>query len=1351
MRKEWRNVLALLVLFLLGTRATVAQTASPANVAVPGEDVVRLTIEVSWSMPSKGTEAALDDAEPAGSGQDAEVLLKTTSGRVMDAVPWPPEARRGETTAASEAVSDFGPGSGGSWRLGRAQSGRVRARIEAPVDAGIVVHRGDQVVNVPLVAILDKAQHTPPQSRLVVSVERLAWDSLTVDFREPAADGVAAPGSVVPVSIGLNILWPEAAEVAVRTAAVLRSIRGGEVVWRAELPDRQVVTANGREPVLQTLNLPAPQSEGSYILELSASWELTQVREGSRIGRLIRRRRSAPAASSAVRRVVLTVVDPRARPAGALGREVEVDTLDLGRSRSLRPLASGRSPAAGPGQFAWAVPPVALIEPSRRIRLLGWIMRTNAEASKLDRADANGLAWSAVGLKVAHPDRPHRLTLKVRGGEPSALGVAVIEPGGSATSSAPRLLLDACASGPLILPDGPPAVFNWLVWPSSPEMVLVLVNHSSEAEVKLGNVALAELDELAAHPPTPAEPRGGASRGLGLCLSGPDALEPFEGGNGAHDALMTATNLAKYLGYCGATAVVVSEELADRSNRRALDGQADEDATGPDRLEMIWRMLARQRSSMWVELALDRPAALPGLPAADSAEALQRGLVRVNRLGLADAPVYHPLHPEVREAMKRRVTQALAFAKGGSNETLKNGGGVLVRLGPGPTLLGMPDTGLDDVTFERFVRETFSPETARSVPGLGTDQPDRFAVRSRYVAGVGRMPWLTWRSRSMAALYGELAAAARAAAPGATLAVVTPGLDSGAAGIEARRVDRAGLAPIQAWRSVGLDLQAWPNGPEAPAVLRGVSVSTDALAHDLATSPDLDALVAGRAHRGLLLSIEGESRPVGTAGGLATAQPGADELGSSSPPVATNDAATVANPAADAPAARTIPRGEERRVWLTALPLGDGPVADEPLGHSVAALDAHWVFLTGKVAAGQEERLRRFAGVLRALPAWAPVSTSPQADGDPKSFGITVRAMSDDVQTYLAIANDSPYPIRLASVLGASGSAPVDDLGRGVRLSPVAEAGGRKLVLDLVPFGIAAIHVGVPHVSVSGVTPYPSDAVLADMQARFKDLSAQLARLNRGLAAVASEPPNPGFEPDKAVANAPGDGAPPAAPIAQAEVRPAMTGWKLEGNKIGASTIAIDRDKPHTGAGSLRFTAAAGSVSVVSDPFVPDVRSSLTIQAVFRASSPAAKVRVWIEGEAGGRPFIRRTELVVSSEWEPRAVRASDIPPGGLDSARVRFELPGAGTLWVDDLKVVGEGSSKSARLNAQRTLLAALQAYREERYADFARLAGSHWIRESSVTASRLAVLPDRGPGSSGNGPASAPATALPPDRARR
>jgi hypothetical protein len=121
----------------------------------------------------------------------------------------------------------------------------------------------------------------------------------------------------------------------------------------------------------------------------------------------------------------------------------------------------------------------------------------------------------------------------------------------------------------------------------------------------------------------------------------------------------------------------------------------------------------------------------------------------------------------------------------------------------------------------------------------------------------------------------------------------------------------------------------------------------------------------------------------------------------------------------------------------------------------------------------------------------------------------------------------------------------------------------------------------------------------------------------------------------------------------------------------------------------------------------------------------------------------------VSSDWELRAVRAVDLPAGGLDSARLRFELLTPGTLWIDDVHVVGEVAPKAVRLNAQRTLLAALQAYRTQRYGEFARLAASHWTRHPGILAvsrqNRPAELSEAS-STARSGPAAA--SALSPDR---
>jgi hypothetical protein len=1104
-------------------------------------------------------------------------------------------------------------------------------------------------------------------------------------------DGTVVPGGIVPVSVAFNILTPEPTEVSLRCSAELRPIEGGEPVWRAD--DQAVVATNTLDAPKRMWNVLVPRVEGTYVLEVRSTWEPLAGVEG-RLGRWFRRRRN-PTSSSAVRRVSLAVVGPKAHPGPPGGADVEqtVEVIDLARLRGQRPSASGRAPLVAMESGDWPVPEAALVEATRRDRLRGWIMRAGSETAVLAPADATGLAWSALGLKVPHPGRPHRLSLTITAGHPSALGVALIDTGGPGRR--PRLLLDACASGPPVLDGMGGSTFSWLVWPDASDPSLVLVNRDDAAPVQLGTVTLTELGDVPAAPAI-VEPRGD-NRGLALDLPEPAMLQRFGGGEpGSGDGLALARNLVGYMTYCGASGVVVPEDIGDRQKRRALDGQAAEDATGPDRLEMVLRLLARQGYAAWLELAFE--GTLPGLPAPNSAEAHKRGLVRVDRRGAADGPAYHPLNPEVQTALRRRVTEVATARKVWGNLA-----GLLIRLGPGPTLLGAADSGLDDVTYARFVREAFGPETTATVPGLGTTDARRFTARSQFVAGPGRMPWLTWRSRGIATLYGDLAEAVRSAAPGATLAVATPVLDDGPAGHEARRVDLAGLPSSHAWRAVGLDLEAWPAGDAAPLVLRGVGLSTDELAHDLATSPELDAQVVTRSARGLLIRTDEAARrepaDAAFAGGFAGAshRPGGDS-----------------------------------GLRLSALPLADGGAADELMGHAVAALDARWVMLSAGAVLGHEESLRQFARVFRAL----PYTSTAAAPIDRQAFGVAVRTARSGDRTYLSLANDTPYPIRLETILGTAGPATVDDLGRGLRLAPEVVAGrGSRLVLDLPSFGVAAIRVGARDVDVGPVVPYPSEAVLAGMQARYDELSSQLSKLNqapgRGLG-----PANPGFEP----------ATPPQVQLTAARLPLTPTGWQLAGGM--GSTVELDPKRPHSGRGSLRLHAPAPPAAVISDGFAAKGLPGLTIQAWLRGDDAEAKVRIWIEGEAAGQPFLRWSELTVPAEWTAKAIRAADFPAGGLDRVRLRFELLSAGSLWVDDVSVTGSVLSEPELSNARRVVIAALRAYREKRYADFARLAGSHWARTPGVSPDGPAERDAAGHAEANR---SGKATALPSNRMLR
>lgn len=1192
--------------------AWIAATCTPGAPAQGPPAPSRLTVDVDWSAPAAPAE------------------IELTEGRVVAlAAPDP-----GVELAGASRIDER------RWILGPAPAGKVRARIEAPPTAALIVRAGGQAFRFPLAALGEGPRRGSARGPVEVGVARPAWDALEVNL---AGDGTAAPGELVPVTVGFNITSADASHAAVRFSAELRAVDGEAGVWRHDWSE--VVATNALPSPTLILPVPLPRAEGTYALELRATWQPLAA-DGSRLGRLIHRRRGPGPSGSASRRVTLAALASKveAKPVPTTRAPAEADAVDLSRPRSFRPIASGRSPgSAGTGQ-AWSVPEAVLAEAARGDRLRGWIGRAGAEAAELGPANAEGLAWTSVGLRAARPRRPHRLTITVDGGVPEALGVALM-----ATDGRTRIALDACASAAPIVVGGPSASFSWLVWPDTPEPILVVVNRSAGSPARLGTISLAELPDVPTPAPAIATPADAPTRAVGLHLADPGALDRFGGGPAA-DPIVRAKNLADYLQHIGATGAVLPEALADRASRRALDGQGAEDSIGPDRLDLTLRVLGRRGLSAWVELAADGP--LPGLPPAGSPEALARGLVRVDRQGRADGPAYHPLHPEVREALARRVAAAASARR--DRPALA---GVLIRLGSGATLLGPPDTGLDDETYARFVAETFDGEAARSLPGLETATADRFAARARFLEGPGRMPWLTWRAAGVAGLYAELAGAARSAAPGAALLVVTPGLDNSPASAEARRVDRSGLAAGLAWRAVGLDLDTWPAGEGGPVVLRGVGPSDGDLGHDLATNPDLDAPVAGRPARGLMLG------------------------------------ATPARPAGPGPA-------------LSAAGLADGPEGDEPLGHALAALDPRVVILAGPAVAGHEDRVLRFARVLRALPASAALN--PAAPRQP----VVVRSYRAGSSTYLALANDSPYPIRAETQLVAPPGAIVVDLGRGFRLAPepAPNGAGRRLVIDLAPFGVAAIRVGSDRVQLGPVTPHPPSTVLAGMKARYDDLSGTLARLNRLDGQGPPGPANPGFEPVSVR-------------LATAGGPQTVPGWRPAGDS--SATVEGAPDRPRSGRGSLRLAAPAGAASALSDPFTPPASADLTLRAWLRVDRPGVGARVRFEpagASPGSRP-LGQAELTPGIDWTPISLRVAGLPTEGIDSARIRFELTGPGTLWVDDVELTGAELPGPDRVNGRRALSAALQAYRDRRYADFARLAGSSWARR--VGASRSAEPP--------------------------
>ena len=1232
-----------LIVSLVGPIGWAATEPGPSGLPVA------MTLDVAWVSMISARPSATSSMTEVVSVPKLGVDLALSAGRVVEATAWPLDPHEpGQVLFPPRNQID------GSWLLGTTGRGKVRIRVEAPLAADLTVRVGGEVVRIGLASLLEGPQKgsTPGRQPTEITVERLPWDAIQVDLG--ASDGTADPASVVPLNLQFNILTPEPAEVNLHSIAQIRPLGGAEPVWRREW--REVVATNNPASPPHPLNLTMPGPEGTYLLEVKTDWEPLGDPAGTRLGRWVRRRRNPSQITSASRRMTLAVVHAQAPAPVPLtkadGSGIDVDLIDLTRPTGHRASASGQAPGHEGGGWSWLVPDAALLVPPLRDRLRGWIGRTGGELAVLPAANTAGMAWSAVGLKVPHPDRPHRLTLTVTGGHPAALGVALIA-NGVGTNPKNRVVLDACVAGPPILEGSAPITFSWPVWPGVDAPVVVLANRGSSAPVQVGAITLTELGDL---PPAIIQRQIG--RSLGLHLAHIREFDRFGGvdPNGRVDPLTQARNLTTYLIHTGASSVVLPDGLSDRAARRGLAGQADEDSTGPDRLDLLLRVLARRNRSAWVDVAFN--GSIAGLPGLDSPEAASDGLLRLDRQGKSDGLAYQPIHPTVRAAMARRVADAVKI-----RQTRPNLIGALVRLGPGSTLPGGPDSGLDDVTYARFVAATFEPGPAARIPGRNAADPHRFEARARFVDVTGRGPWLTWRAREVASLYASLADAARRAAPGSILAVATPGLDAGPAGDEARRVDLDTLGPGKAWPGVGLDLSEWKTGEGAPVILRATGLSTDDLAHDLAISPELDRLVAARPERGSLVGVE----DVGSAG---------------------------------------------TGLRLTARPMAEGAAGDEPLEHALGAIDASWIFVAAASASGQEERLRRFTRVFAALPA------SPRGVAEPRlASGVVARPIRSGSDSFLAMANDSPYPILLEATFATAGQPTVDDLGRGIRLEPDRGPNSTRLVIELPPFGVAATRLGTPDIRLASVTPYPGPAVLDGMKAQYEDLATTLDRLKR-LQAGGSRgtgPTNAGFESNLVLTA-----------INPASSGPGVVGWDLVGGP-GLSGLELDRDRPHSGRESLRLDAQSGPAGIESAPFHPEARTNLVVRGWLRADQPDARVRVRVEGQTPHRGYLRQFDVLVPGDWTRVEVRAPGLPDGGLDTARVRFELLAPGRLWVDDVAVTGDILGESELVNAKRDMMGAIEAYRERRYGEFARLAGSSATRHVAGAASAAVIAGDR------------------------
>ncbi len=1147
---------------------------------------------------------------------------------------------------------------------------RAQCALEARLSVELVSQDDPEhpiTLDVPINEVLEGRYDGPlDDSGNRILIHRAPGDSLRVRFERDHL--VFAPQERFRFQVDPYLL-PLSPGSKVQVRLALRRARGGAELWATE---HHIQAAQGAS-VAGEIVLPAV--EGVYDLVLTATPD-----EGwaNAVRRPLAWRKPV-----AERIVQLVVIAPeRSAPAaGGQAEWTELFSIDpanprwwerLGRLPHLARASRPGKPSLGNGTMdIWhhALGEVARLAPS---------------------SQSPDLSWQSYALPIDQPGRPHLLEVAYPSDVAQTLGISILE-----SNAAGALMPLGLDSGVVVEPDelaGRPT--EWLhhrlvFWPRTANPILLMVNHRRSQPAVYGRIrVLTGPRHLPAAVP-PGTPAGGrvvaAYYHRPLFPENFGAREAFDSFSGhSLDDWTTfyegGSRLVEYLNYVGYNAVVLSA-LADgstifpaddlqptpRYDKGALFGTG-QDPVRKDVLEMLFRMFDRERLQLIP--ALDFSAPLPELEAELRAGGTARqGMQWIGPQGAAHAelvarvpgegPYYNPLHPRVQEAVLSVIGRVAD--RYGAHPSF---GGVALQLSAESyTRLLSPEWGMDDATITRFEQDT-----GLKVPGEG---PDRFARRAAFLAGPQRELWVRWRARQMTDFYRRAHEQIAAVRPDARLYLTAAGLLGGRETeyrLRPTLVQRTTLAEVIL--ETGLEAEAWRDQPGVVLlrpewVICGETPALRAAARHLERLPDVDRCFQQ-------LSVPGS---------LFFHRPQQVHL-------ASFDQQSPIQPS---------------YTWLTAQPALSEAQNRRRLIHALAALDAQVLANGGwMLPMGQEEAIGDVVAVCRQLPAvpFAKVDTdSAQSDSQP----VTFRFASTGGMTYLYALNDAPFATSAQVRVRAPPGCRLEELTGRRRVAPLRnDSEGTYWSVDLGPYEVVAVRLSAPDVAYSQPRARWPQVVEAELGQRIRLLGAKAAALRQ-------PPPlnvlnNPGFE---------------RRPTSGEEV----PGWAI--TRQPDSQVQTDTQQHHDGTQSAHMASTGPVTCLVSRPFpAPDTgRLAMSVWLRVADAGRQPRLRLAVEGKLDGQDYYRFAPVglarpgtppapAIATEWRQFIFQVDDLPLEGLTQMRVRFDLMGAGEVWVDDVRLFDLAfNEKELRELAKLITIAEFQL-QSGRLSDCLRILDGYWAR---------------------------------------
>ena len=813
---------------------------------------------------------------------------------------------------------------------------------------------------------------------------------------------VFAPGETFSATLAPNLLGLPAG-TALRVKAQLTG-SGGSKNYSREF-DTLTPQAEGEPGAGIPLEIKLPDQEGVYDLTITA------INAGLR-ERLPWKR---PIAERKVQLVVVGDKPLRAPTADSqtLVRVVEVDpAVPHSWERFTQLMSNGRKEPLGSGDAArWDHPKLgALVQ-------LGSTKETTG--------------WEAYPLPIGNPGQPHILEIEYPSDVPQTLGISLIEP--NAAGAVMPIGLDSGLYVSDEDAESPSQLLKHRIvfWPKTKLPLVLMTNRRPNARAVFGKIRVLSISagrrrlvrpdsaEVMLGRAFPKDAPAGGRLIAGYLerplftenFSAPESLDAF-----SHRSLddwttfyLGALRLVEYLNYAGYNGLMLTV-LADGSTiypSRQLEPTPRHDtgvffANGQDPirkdvLELLFRLFDREGLSLvpavqfsaplaelerWRHESETPPVGLEWI----GADGTSRSARARFRQGLG--PYYNPLNPRVQQAMLGLVGELVD--RYGTHPSFR-GVGVQLSSDSYAQLPGT-DGSFDDETIASFEREA-----KVTVPGKGSD---RFAARGRFLTGPESRAWLSWRAENMAGLYRRMSQVIVGGRKDARLYLAGGTMFDGPA---VRRSLRPALPRRMRLDDVLLSLGLRPeNFRDDPVVfLRPQvvepmdSLSAHAVDLELNLAPEVDRLFSGNEAASLFYHEPQRLR------------------------LAAFDAKS--------------PFGSANTyTWLVSQFAPSDLHNRERFVHSLATLDAQAMFDGGwLLPLGQEESIKELLSVYRELPSGQFESIA----GETQPIVIRRRVQND--QTFLYLANDSPWSVTVSMTVAMPAECRVERLGISQGSAPV--------------------------------------------------------------------------------------------------------------------------------------------------------------------------------------------------------------------------------------------------------------------------------------------------------------------------